>query len=325
MLPAATERIRTHRRQLAARWARQMAAQPDGSLWWQDAERLDRLAQSGLEALLESLTTGKPEPFVEFAARLSQEAFAFHVPLQEVIRALLQIKPVVIEFLNEPAPWRLLDVVSLQLLDRLASAAVLEGIRLHEWQRGRRTVVVQTQLEELRDRLRRQVVVDPTTGLFNANYFAIAVRREVRRSRRFGRPFAVALISLDQDDEIRTAWGEDGLRAVTLHLADLLTNLTRQVDVRATLAAGRFGLIMPETTEEGAFVAAERIRRAVEQNALALADRPFPLTQTVSIGLACFPQDAEDDRALLARLEEALARARGGRNTTVAAVSAENP
>ncbi|HET8679677.1 MAG TPA: hypothetical protein VFM39_06115, partial [bacterium] len=59
-------------------------------------------------------------------------------------------------------------------------------------------------------------------------------------------------------------------------------------------------------------------------DAFVMSEQHYPMTQTVSIGLACFPQDAEDDRGLLARLEEALARARGGRNTTVAAASSQN-
>lgn len=324
MQAAAIERIRSQRRILAAQWTRRVAASPGISLWWQDVERLDRHMMTGIEALVEAISTDRVEPFAEFSARLSQEAFALQIPVHEVIRALLDVKPLLLELLLEP-PSPMLDVATLQWLDRLMSAGILEGIRRHERQRDRRTVAAQEQVEELRERLRRQVVIDSLTGLFNANYFPIAVRRELRRSRRFDRVFALGLLALDQDDEVRESWGDDGLRAVTLQLADILTHATRQVDLRASLGGGRFGLILPETPLEGAFVLAERVRQAVERCAFALPDHPYPMTQTISIGLACFPHDADDDRGLLARLEEALARARGGRNTTVAAVSAQNP
>ncbi|MGQ0550027.1 MAG: GGDEF domain-containing protein [Armatimonadota bacterium] len=323
MHDAAIERIRTQHRTLAAQWARQIAESPGISTSWGGQARLDRHMLTGVAALVEAVTTDRVEPFAEFAARLAQEAFALQVPFHEVIRVLLLVKPLVLEVLEDPE-LPPVDVEIVRWLDRLISAGILEGIRRHEHQRDRRVLATQQQLEGLRDSLRRQVLVDTATGLHNANYFAIAVRREVRRSRRFNRTFTLGLIALDQDDEIRETMGDEGLRAVTLHIADILTRATRQVDLRATLGSGRFGLILPETPLEGAFILAERVRQWVESGALAVPDHPYPMTQTVSVGLACFPMDAEDDRGLLARLEEALARARGGRNTTVAAASSHN-
>ncbi len=323
MHEAVIERIRTHRRTLAAQWARQFAGGPGVSASWGGQTRLDPQMQAGVAALVESITTDRVEPFAEFAARLAQEAFALQVPLHEVMRGLLHIKPLLLELVADPS-MSPADVEVVRWLDRLISAGILEGIRRHEHQRDRRVLATQQQLEGLRDRLRRQVLIDESTGLHNANYFAIAVRREVRRSGRFNRTFTLGLVALDQDDEIREAWGEEGLRAVTLHVAGILARATRQVDLRATLGSGRFGLVLPETALEGAMLLAERVRQTVEIDAFAMPEHPYPMTQTVSIGLACFPQDAEDDRGLLARLEEALARARGGRNTTVAAASSQN-
>jgi diguanylate cyclase (GGDEF)-like protein len=324
MTPDAIDRIRTHRRTLAARWAGQIADLPHSSLVWRDAARLDRHMVAGLDALVDAAQTGGAEPFTEFAGRFSQELFAGQVPLDEVIRALLQVKPVVLDFLAEHGPTQGLTVEAVQFLNGLLSVAVLEAIRRHERLRDRRSLTTQEQIDALRDRLRRQVLVDPTSGLYNANYFAVAVRREVVRSRRFGRTFTIALVALDQDDEIREAVGEEGLRAVSAQLAASLTRTTREVDFRAALGGGRFGLILPETPLEGAFVVAERLRRAVESSTVSLPDHPFPMTHTVSIGLACYPRDGEDDQALLTRAEEALARARAGRNTTVMAATAQD-
>ncbi len=323
MHEAAINRIRTQRRTLAAQWARLIAESPEVNASWRSQGLLDRHVTSGVAAVVEAIAADRVEPFAEFAARLAQDAFALQVPLHEVIRALLHVKPLLLELLADPTPPPV-DVETIRWLDRLISAGILEGIRRHEHQRDRRVITTQQQLEGLRDRLRRQIVVDGVTGLHNATYFATAVRREVRRSRRFDRTFTLGLVALDQDDEIRESWGDEGLRAVTVHIAGILTHTTRQVDLRATLGSGRFGLILPETPLEAAFILAERVRQAVEDRAFALPNHTYPMTQTVSVGLACFPHDAEDDRGLLARLEEALARARGGRNTTVAAASPQH-
>jgi diguanylate cyclase (GGDEF)-like protein len=323
MGPAILDLIRHQRRTLAARWARQFVTAP-GVAVWRDPQRVDRATAQGMDAVVDAATTGRVEPFVEFAARFTQEALALHVPLDEVIRALLQVKPVVLAFLDEGAQPPGLDPQTVEFMNRLLSAGVLEAIRRHEHQRDRRSLAVQEQIDDLRERLRRQALVDPVTGLFNANYFAVAVRREVQRSRRFGRTFTIGLITLDEDDEIREALGDDGLRAVMTLLAEVLTGATRQVDVRAALGGGRFAIILPETTVEGAMVFAERVRQTVETRPFALPDRPSPLTQTVSIGLAAYPRDGDDDQTLLARAEEALARARAGGNTIVAAATAQD-
>jgi diguanylate cyclase (GGDEF)-like protein len=317
MTSNAVDRIRTHRRALAARWARQIADLPHGSVVWRDAARLDRHLIGGMDALVEAAGGGTVEPFTEFAGRLTHEMLAVQVPLDEVLRALLQLKPIVLDFLaehgEEPGP----TVETVRFLNGMLSVGILEAIRRHERLRDRQALTTQEQIDGLRDRLRRQVFVDPASGLYNADYFALAVRRELTRSRRFGRTFTVGLVALDQDDDIREALGDEGLRAFTARLAGTLTHTTRQVDVRAALGGGRFGLILPETSLEGAFVVAERLRRAVEASTLSLPGHPFPTTHTVSIGLACYPRDGEDDQALLARVEDALTRARAGRNTTM--------
>ncbi|OFX27078.1 MAG: hypothetical protein A2Z07_02140 [Armatimonadetes bacterium RBG_16_67_12] len=318
------DRVRTHRRTLAARWAHLVAGMPRASRFWQDALRIERHMLAGMDALVEAGATGQVDPFQEFAGRLSQEAVALQVPVDEVIRALIGIKPIVLDFFDEPQASAGLSIEMVRFLDRLISVGIVEAIRRHERQRDRRALALQGQIDELRDQLRRQELVDPVTGLFNANYFAVTVRRETVRGRRFARTFTIGLVALDQDDAIREALGDEGLRALTLHLADILTRTTRQVDFRAALGGGRFGLILPETSLEGAFHLAERLRKGVEQVAFTMPDHPSPQTHTVSIGLACYPRDGEDDQTLLARAEEALARARAGRNTTVGAASAQD-
>jgi diguanylate cyclase (GGDEF)-like protein len=324
-MPAAVlQRLQTHRRELAARWAQRIAAMPGLAAWWHDPDRIRQQTMAGTDALCQALSAARPEPFAEFAARLSQEAFAVGVPLHDVVRVVLEVKPVLLGFLGEAPVAPDPDLEIHRRLDHVTAAAVLEGIRGHERQRDRRAVTAQRQLAELRERLRQQVVIDPTTGLFNSNYFRIMLRREVRRCRRFHRSFTAALLALDQEDELRDAWGDEGVRLVALQVADILRRVTRQVDVRAALGPARFGLILPETPPDAGLTAAERVRVAIEQHPFTVPEEPLPVTYTVSIGLAAFPQDADDDQGLLQRLDEALALARTSRNTTVAAASAWN-
>jgi diguanylate cyclase (GGDEF)-like protein len=311
------ERVRTHQRQLASRWTALVTGGSGLSAWWRDQTRTPRLLRDGVDACCAALAADQVEVFADYAARLGQDAFAARAPLHEVIRVLLQLKSLLLEVTAETPPAEP-DEATIDLLDRLFSAAVLGAVKRYEQQRQRRATAAQEQVEALRDRLRRHVIIDPQTGLYNANHFPVAVRREVRRSRRFGRVFTLALVSIDQDDEFRETGGDDAIRAATQQLAEILTRVTRQVDVRASLGAGRFGLILPETALDGAEIVAERIRRAVEDAAHA-ADPTRHVTPTVSIGLACFPHDGEDDAGLLLKMEDALTRSRAAHGTTTTA------
>lgn len=320
----ALDLIRTRRRMLAARWARELAAAPTRGQMWKDAERIERQILAGMDALVEAAAAGQMEPFTEFAGRFSGEAFALETPLEEVIRALLDVKPVVLDFLSEDLPTSERDPEVVHLLNRLISAGILEVVQRYERQRLRRGLAAQGHLDELRERSRRQIIVDSPTGLFNARHFSTAVQGELSRSHRFKRTFAVALVAIDQEEDVVNTLGHEAARSMTVHLANILTHETRLVDVRASLASGRFGLVLPEASLEGAFLLAERIRGSVERTVFMPPGHPYPLTLTVSIGLACYPQDADTGQGLLERADEALARARAGQNTTVAATSAGN-
>ncbi|MDI6771847.1 MAG: GGDEF domain-containing protein [bacterium] len=324
MNPVVLDLIRTRRRMLAAHWARDLAAAPTRGQIWQDGERIERQTLTGMDALAEAAATGQVEPFVEFAGRFSGEALALETPLEEVIRALLEVKPVVLDFLTSSLPAGDQGTEADHFLNRLISAGILEVIQRYERLRSRRGLAVQGHLDELRERARRQIIVNSPTGLYSATYFATAVQREMIRSRRFKRTFAVALVAADQEEEVDNTLGSEAARSLAVHLANILTHETRMVDLRAVLASGRFGLILPETSLEGAFALAERIRGAVERTSFVPPGHPYPLTITVSIGLACYPQDADTDQELTERAEEALARARAGQNTTVAAASSRN-
>jgi diguanylate cyclase (GGDEF)-like protein len=323
MRPVVVERIRIHRRALAARWYGRISTLTGTSPAWHEAGRFERHFLAGMDALVHDAPDDGTEAFAEFAGRLGQEALVLQVPTSEVVRALLQIKPVVVEFLWDEPPGDGPDAATVRSLDRMVSAGILEAMRRQERQRDRRTASLRAQVNGLRERLRDQTLVEPVTGLYNATYFAVAARREVLRSRRFERTFAIGMIALDLDEEMGESIGEEGLQAFEIRLADIMRRTARQEDVRAALGGGRFGIILPETTPEGAFAFADRLRRSVEQTTFAIPGHPFPLTQTVSIGLACYPRDGGDEQALLARAEEALARAASSRNTVVAAATAQ--
>jgi len=130
------ERVRTSQRNLASRWTTQVAGTSGVSTWWHDRARADRLLAAGIEALGDALANERVDPFAEYAARLSQEAFAVQTPLHEVIRVVLQLKPLVLEVVIESSPGPQPDDAVLDLLDRLFSGFRAEPAVAHGTQRA---------------------------------------------------------------------------------------------------------------------------------------------------------------------------------------------
>jgi diguanylate cyclase (GGDEF)-like protein len=83
--------------------------------------------------------------------------------------------------------------------------------------------------------------------------------------------------------------------------------------VPARYGGDEFIVLLPETPLQGALEVAERIRTAISGTPLALEGKS--VVSSVSIGVACFPEDGRSLDALAARADRALYQAKQkGRN-----------
>ncbi len=167
----------------------------------------------------------------------------------------------------------------------------------------------------LHEEARRLSITDGLTGLWNYRYFTMTIGKEIERAARFGRPLALLILDLDHFKLVNDVYGHQRGDAVLVELAGRVRGQVRDVDTVARYGGEEFVVILPETDEEGATQAAERIRAAVRR-------RPFgepgeaPLEVTVSVGVAVFPLHGAGSTSLLRRADEALYEAkRGGRDT----------
>jgi diguanylate cyclase (GGDEF)-like protein len=112
------------------------------------------------------------------------------------------------------------------------------------------------------------------------------LQAEVARAQRYKRPLSICMISVDQFDKIRNTYGPLGAEMVLKHIASLLQESLRGVDIAARYQAEQFAIVLPETNNAGAVVVAERLAKRV-------ATRPVKINLqsinvTVSIGVATF-------------------------------------
>ncbi len=173
-----------------------------------------------------------------------------------------------------------------------------------------------THRKEDEERVWRQANYDALTGLPNRALFVDRLSQAVRHSRRNGARFALMFIDLDGFKQVNDTLGHAAGDVLLQQTAARLTECMRASDTVARLAGDEFTIILQGIAgrEDAGLVAAKIL------DALA---RPFHLDNGTaqvrgSIGIAIFPEDADDGSALLNMADEAMyAVKRQGKNNFV--------
>ena len=141
-------------------------------------------------------------------------------------------------------------------------------------------------MSRLRERLAqayRLARLDSLTGLPNRQALVEALDAELSRTRRFGRPFTVALLDCDGfkgiNDRGGLLAGDDVLRRIGL----ALRQHTRRYDCVGRLGGDEFLLVLSEVDGENAVLVAERLRAALRH----FVEREYPAL-TFSLGVVTF-------------------------------------
>jgi diguanylate cyclase (GGDEF)-like protein len=158
---------------------------------------------------------------------------------------------------------------------------------------------------QLHQEAQRLSTTDALTGLWNFRYLSMSLAREIERSTRFERPLAVLMLDLDHFKAVNDTYGHARGDTVLRELAQRVQDQIREVDTYARYGGEEFVVVLPETTIEGAAQLAERICLAVRRQPFQ-GDGEEPLTVTVSIGVAAFPQHGSSAATLMRSADRAL-------------------
>ncbi len=169
-------------------------------------------------------------------------------------------------------------------------------------------------------RLSQMASTDELTQLANRRRFAESLRLEIGRGRRDEKPVSLVLVDIDQLKRVNDSHGHPAGDAAIRHVAVAIRSERRETDMAARLGGEEFALLLPGTPLAGAVRTAERIRAWLGVNEV-----PGLGTVTISAGVACFPEDAEDEEALVRVADERLYAAKAGGRNRVCAESSPTP
>jgi diguanylate cyclase (GGDEF)-like protein len=153
---------------------------------------------------------------------------------------------------------------------------------------------------------RKLSLTDDLTGLGNRRSFAAEVEAAIAGQRQF----ALLMIDLDQFKELNDTLGHHLGDELLRCVGPRLESTMRQGDVVARLGGDEFGVLLRAAAIEDATIAAGRLRAALA--------RPFTLAGIslhvgASVGIAVFPDHAEDAGTLLRHADVAMYEAKRGR------------
>ena len=177
-----------------------------------------------------------------------------------------------------------------------------------------------TERKKTEAELKRLVITDDLTELFNQRYFYIQLVKEIERAKRHNRPLSMLLIDIDMFKDFNDKYGHLEGDYVLKKIGEILMKNVREIDMAFRFGGEEFAVLLPDTKHEDAIIVAERIRKAVAANVFypfTLDGQPDIVSKTVSIGVTEF--HVEDNiKSFLKRVDNAMYQAKkSGRNMVI--------
>jgi two-component system cell cycle response regulator len=176
-------------------------------------------------------------------------------------------------------------------------------------------------IKELQETLIIATTTDSLTGLYNRKYLHERLASEISRARRYKTKLSCLLFDIDFFKVVNDMYGYDWGDVLLKFLADKLKVLVRKEDVLTRYGDEEFLLILPNTSEDNAFLFAERFRRDIEKMEFIPAGEEERHPITISGGISTFPcieNTNEDVNTIIRYAEHALYNAKKrGKNKIV--------
>ena len=171
-------------------------------------------------------------------------------------------------------------------------------------------------IRELRDKMKTLATTDELT-----KYLLERMEQEISRAKRYATPLSLLLFDLDFFKTVNDIYGYEWGDVLLKSIADKLRNVIRKEDILTRYGDEEYVVVLPNTSEENAFLFAERFRKEVERMEFIPAGEEERHPITISGGIAtfpCLPDTEEDANTIIRYAEHALYNAKKrGKNKIV--------
>jgi diguanylate cyclase (GGDEF)-like protein len=167
--------------------------------------------------------------------------------------------------------------------------------------------------------IEQQAIIDALTGLYNQNYLAGALNRELKRSQRYNLKLSCLMIDVDNFKTINDTYGHVAGDEVLRVVGRMLQTTLRGYDFAVRYGGDEFLVILAQNNPSGAAHVADRVREMVMHHTFFPQQAPST-SITVSIGVASLPgQSIQSPTNFIELADQALYQAKQqGKNRVVA-------
>ena len=242
----------------------------------------------------------------------------------KIIPVLLSTSPLTIK---EEIMGTLMVITNLQKIEEKEEELeqALEEIKLLNQELEERTQELEIVLAKLdlklmetdqeKETAQRMAITDSLTQLFNRGFFEKKFSQEFEAAQSDNHPLSLVIVDIDLFKKINDTYGHFAGDKILQDLGKILTSSVREEDLVFRFGGEEFIIILHEEKEEAQKVA-ERIRQKVED--FSRKGNEGPEKFTISLGVASYPEDAQNARELLIKADQALYQAKKqGRNRVV--------
>ena len=149
--------------------------------------------------------------------------------------------------------------------------------------------------------------IDPMTGLLNFRSFIQKIEEETHRAKRYGAPLSLMMIDIDNFKTYNDTYGHPEADKLLKKLADIFKANLRTTEFIFRYAGDEFAIILPQTNEAQAAIAAEKVRQIVEKEF-------YKDNISISIGIAQYHADLSKEM-LIKQADDSLYQSKeSGRN-----------
>ncbi|RPI78673.1 MAG: diguanylate cyclase [Desulfobacteraceae bacterium] len=139
--------------------------------------------------------------------------------------------------------------------------------------------------------------IDSLTGVANRGRFYDLAAAEINRLLRYGHPFTVCYIDIDNFKRINDTFGHGEGDILLRQIAESIKNNMRRTDVVGRLGGDEFALLMPETAADVALSVAGKVHKLQD------IVRKKGLTITLSIGMVVYLKPPENIEEMIQRAD----------------------